>query len=320
MGYTISAAYAELFESFLAYEEQRVSRQGYETLLKMTRRLLRWFEEEEINLEDVSVRDALRYRNSVSGHVKKDGGSLSVGSIHNHLKAGKRFFAYLVEKELRKTNPFEDVAYPRLPEHVSRNVLSEVQMGYLLETLKAFDQVEGERRQLRRYRLHVAAEFLYATGLRIAEAASLVPENIDTGSRLVYVPEGKGQKARIAFMTCFASEVMEQYLKEGRKAVLGSYGRKYGHTVFGANHGRFMAVINEELKEVCQSLELPVITSHGFRHSLGTHLLHAGCDMRYIQVILGHESLGTTQVYTRVDKDDLKNSLDMYHPRKWRTG
>jgi len=60
-----------------------------------------------------------------------------------------------------------------------------------------------------------------------------------------------------------------------------------------------------------------VITSHGFRHSLGTHLLRSGCDMRHIQVILGHEALSTTQIYTKVDKEDLKKSLDAFHPRRW---
>jgi integrase/recombinase XerD len=137
----------------------------------------------------------------------------------------------------------------------------------------------------------------------------------------VYVAEGKGRKGRLAFMTGYAAGVMKWYLEKGRRAVLGKYERGYGRTVFGACPQRLMAAANRDLKAACRELELPEITSHGFRHSLGTHLLRAGCDMRYIQIILGHKALHTTQLYTRVDKDDLRNSLDRFHPRQQgRTG
>jgi site-specific recombinase XerD len=117
-------------------------------------------------------------------------------------------------------------------------------------------------------------------------------------------------------MTGFAAEIMAWYLKQGRNILLSKGSRTYGHTVFGTHPERLTALVNQELKKTCQMLGLPVISSHGFRHSLGTHLLRAGCDMRYIQVILGHESLQSTQVYTRIDKEELKDSLDRFHPRR----
>jgi site-specific recombinase XerD len=158
------------------------------------------------------------------------------------------------------------------------------------------------------------AEFLYATGLRIAEAASLLPENIDTRARRVYLPKGKGGKSRTAFLTGYAAEVMEIWLKQGRAALPGRGRRKNGKQLFGTGRETLAKAANAELKKVCGELDIPVITCHGFRHSLGTHLLKSGCDMRHIQMILGHESLNSTQIYTRVDKEDLKNSLDQYHP------
>jgi integrase/recombinase XerD len=318
MGKVFSAGYAEVYDAFLAYEQARTTRQGYESIAKTSYRLLKWFEGEELPLEQVNIRDCVRYRNELADRVKENGEAVSAGTICNQLKAGKRLFAFLAATGKRKTNPFQEVKSPRQPEHISRNILNEVQMGYLLETLAQFHTLPTRAEQIRRYRLHVVAEFLYATGLRIAEAGSLTYENIDTAARLVYVPEGKGKKVRQAFMTGFAADVMKWYMAEGRQAVLGNYRRgEYSHTVFGTHPQRLMAVVNRELKEVCQELELPKITSHAFRHSLGTHLLRAGCDMRYIQIILGHEALQTTQIYTRVDKDDLKNSLDRYHPRQW---
>ena len=93
----------------------------------------------------------------------------------------------------------------------------------------------------------------------------------------------------------------------------------HGDTLFGADKARVAHVLNAELATICNGLGIPAITSHGFRHSLGTHLLRSGCDMRHIQMILGHEALQTTQIYTRVDKDDLKRSLDEHHPRQFNT-
>jgi site-specific recombinase XerD len=285
--------------------------------------MLKWFEEQEIALEDANIQDAMRYRNDISVQIREDGNTLGIGSIQNLLKAGKSFFRYLVNNERRSNNPFEDVPYPRLPDHISKNVLTEPQMSRLLTHILQFDaavdgKIPSPTVQRRRYRLHVISEFLYATGLRISEAASLLPEHIDCETRIVSVVEGKGSVARFAFMTAFAADVMRLYLKRGRKAVLGTNPRRtYGHTVFGTHYERLTSLVNCGIEAVCTELELPVISSHGFRHSLGTHLLRAGCDMRHIQAILGHRSLNATQVYTRVDKDDLKNSLDAFHPRKW---
>ncbi len=184
-----------------------------------------------------------------------------------------------------------------------------------MRLIAVFD-LAGNGTYVKNNRLHVIAELLYASGLRIAEAASLIPDNLDLRQRLVYVPEGKGQKARIAFLSGFACDVLACYLEQGRTAVLGPYGRLYGNALFGANSGRIMAVVNEELASVCRELDIPVISSRGFRCSLGTHLLKRGCDMRHIQVILGHDRLATTQVYTRVDKDEIRESLDTFHPRQ----
>jgi len=317
MGYILSAGYADLYDRFLESEQPRVSRQGFTSLAGMTRRMLLWFDAEDIVPGEVTIRDAVRYQAFLSTLHTKEGSPVTTGTMQNYIKVARRFFLYLVECDVLKTNPFAELPYPRLGEHLSRNGLSESQMSCLLNELARFDALPTVQARLRRYRTHVIAEFLYASGLRIAEACSLVESNLDLDHRLVYLPEGKGGKARTAFLTGYASDVMKAYLVRGRAAVLGGYVRLHGDTIFGADKSRVAAVVNEELKTVCSALGIPVITTHGFRHSLGTHLLRSGCDMRHIQVILGHEALGTTQIYTKVDKDDLKRSLDAFHPRQW---
>jgi site-specific recombinase XerD len=316
MGVVFSEAYADIYQSFLAYAENRVTKQGYETLVHNTRTVMKWFETEDILLSDATIQDALAYRATESRRVKKDGNLISSGTVANRLKAARSLFHWMVLEGLRTTSPFDEVKNPHIAEPLSRNVLNEGEMGILLEKLSRFHEIKNRQQRLRRYRFHVIAELLYASGLRIAEASNLIPDNLDLRQRLIYVPEGKGEKARIAFLSGYACDVLSCYLKEGRNAILGNYERPYGHLLFGANKSRIGIVVNEDLAIVCRELEIPVITSHGFRYSVGTHLLRHKCDMRHIQAILGHERLATTQIYTKVDKDEIKESLDTFHPRR----
>lgn len=307
-----------LAAEFLAQQKPLVSKQGYASLVGMTRRVLAWFEAEELDPVEIGIGEAVRYQAWLSDRLDNEGKPYATGTLHNYLKVARRLFDWLVMSEQRTTNPFRELRYPRLGKHLSRNVLTEAQMGRLLAELARFDELPKWWERERRYRVHVIAEFLYSTGLRIAEACSLTAENLDLSGRLVWVPSGKGGKPRTAFLNAYAAEVMGQYLAVGRAVIVHHHNRAInGATLFGADKTRVAQVVNPELERVCRALELPVITSHGFRHSLGTHLLRSGCDMRHIQVILGHEALGTTQIYTRVDKDDLKRSLDEFHPRKF---
>jgi site-specific recombinase XerD len=318
MGFTLGEPYASLYEEFLTWRKPRTSAQGYKALAARLRVVTGWLDGEEVPPEDAGIADVLRFKKEAGERLGKTGQAVTSGTIHNYLHCGRILFDYLVQTGRRKTNPFREVGYPRQTEHLSRNVLTAAQMNKLLETLAGFSGIPQRRRRLERYRLHVMAEFLYATGLRMAEAAGLIEENLDLERRMVYVPEGKGGVPRTAFLTGYAADVMREYLRAGRDALEAGQGQGRNGTLFGACHDRLKIFLTRELNKIWTALELPVISSHGFRHSLGTHLLRAGCDMRHIQVILGHERLGTTQVYTRVDKEDLKNSLDKFHPRQWR--
>jgi site-specific recombinase XerD len=320
MGFVLREPYASLYEEFLSYQKPRTSAQGYKACAARLRVVAGWLDREDIPPEEAAIADVLRFRKESGERPGKTGGPVCGGTIHNYLHSGRIFFDYLISTGRRNTNPFREVGYPRKPEHLSRNVLTVAQMRVLLEALGRFYEPPEPRRRMTRYRLHVLAEFLYATGLRIAEAAGLTEANLDLERRMVYVPAGKGGAPRTAFLSGYAAEVMARYLAQGRPALEASgQGQGRNGTVFGACHDRLKIFLNRELKKICAALELPVITSHAFRHSLGTHLLKAGCDMRHIQVILGHERLGTTQIYTRVDIEDLKYSLDRFHPRQWRT-
>jgi len=297
----------EIYNDFIKYYEPRVSSQGYQTIKHQSRSVIKWFDNRNIRLTEVTLRDVMEYKkdlNELKGEKK-----LNPGSKCNRIKMGRKLFRYMLKFEKVQTNPFLEVKYPRVPDNISKNILNEIQMNRLLETFSDFNNMDN-------YRLHVACVLLYATGMRIAEAAALLPGDIDVKRRKVIIRSGKGGKSRIAYLTGYAAEVLELYIRRARKPLLLRAWRKNGEKLFGADVAALLYTVNGGLKEICKILKIPVITCHGFRHSLGTHLLRAGCDLRHIQLILGHEKLSSTQRYTRVDRRELKNVIDMYHPRQ----
>lgn len=317
MSYVLSEPYATLYEEYLEYEKRGLSIQAYESLQGQTMRFLKWLEEKELALQEVKIVHAMEFKNDMAKKINIYGMSVSQGTVCNYIKTARRFYRWLLEREEVKTNPFLEIDYPRIPEHISRNVLTESQMNRLLERLKHFNEAGSKKEVARLYVCHVLSEFMYSTGLRIEEASKVKACDINFLSRYVYVRNGKGGKSRTAFLSEYAAGVLKLYLEEGKeKADMILYGEKR-ETVFSGIYNSLMQMLNSHLRKTCIELELPVITSHGFRHSLGTHLLRSGCDMRHIQVILGHDKLSSTQIYTKVYAEDLKNSIDKYHPRQW---
>jgi site-specific recombinase XerD len=113
----------------------------------------------------------------------------------------------------------------------------------------------------------------------------------------------------------YAREILRLYVNELRGLLFNSLSNR--ELLFGAGEDSLGKMVNRELRKTCRALKLRIITSHGFRHSLGVHLLRSGCDIRHIQEILGHQRLKNTEIYTRVDKEDLKSVLDACHPRRF---
>ena len=317
MGKVLSAGYAEVYEDFLAYQKPRITAVTYYTQRSHAYRVIKWFEEADIPLEEAAVQDMLRYKEELSEQVNAEGKQLTAGTVNQYLNMARILFQYLVLSGRRFSNPMQEVPLLRLPFRVCRNYLSETQMLRLLSRLMRFDEAAGMQGRRRRYRVHVIAEVLYSTGLRQHELATVEQRHINLAERTIYIPCGKGELSRTVFLTGFAAEVLERYLSKGRAAAVTGYKAKdHPERVFGSWLGE---AVQLELRRLCRELELPVITCHGFRHSLGTHLLRAGCDIRHIQALLGHHNINSTVTYTHLDKDDLKKSLDAFHPRQWKT-
>jgi integrase/recombinase XerC len=156
-------------------------------------------------------------------------------------------------------------------------------------------------------------ELLYATGIRVGELCALDVDDIDRSRRVVRV-FGKGRKERSVPYGVPASEVLERWLAEARPKLAreGS-----GPAVFlGARGGRIdQRAVRRMVHERIAVVDAPDMGPHGLRHTAATHLLEGGADLRSVQELLGHASLATTQIYTHVSSERLRQAYQQAHPR-----
>ena len=236
---------------------------------------------------------------------------LAISSILRHVSAIKMYYKFALARGLVKNNPTELMEPPhqwkRLPD-----VLGRAQIKTLINAVDA-----GHRLALRDAAI---VELFYACGLRASEVADLTLEDLHFDLGIVRVI-GKGRKERIVPIGGPAMEAIERYLKELRPTLIAvkTTRRKAGRErVFLTRSGGPMTRI--VLWQMIQKLSLKAgmrkIHPHTLRHTFATHLLSGGADLRVVQELLGHANVVTTQIYTHVDADRLKEVHRKHHPRQ----
>ena len=156
-------------------------------------------------------------------------------------------------------------------------------------------------------------ELLYATGLRVSELINLKLQDIDFSQDIIRT-FGKGSKERIIPIGDYAKEYLEKYIYEYRSSMLKRENNEY---IFLNNHGKqmtrqgFFKIIKKIAKEKGINKEL---SPHTLRHSFASHLLKYGADLRTIQELLGHSDISTTQIYTHITNEELKQNYNEFHP------
>jgi integrase/recombinase XerC len=268
----------------------------------------RWLEVESLELGDVDVLKAEAYQTDLATRVNDAGGARYCSkTVSVMLWSVKSFYEWLRESGYVQRNPFRSVPRMKVGKRIPREVPTADELCGRLDELARFWEAKSTSEKRTRYRLHVISELLYATGMRIGELGALRVEDIDVALGLVRIRDGKGAVARSAYMNDYAARVVGMYVERMRESV---HYRFFQETVFGTKDGRSLGgELNKQLKKYVG------MTSHGFRHAVGTHLLSSGCDLRMIQLILGHEDLKSTAIYTKVVKEELREQLDQHHPR-----
>ncbi len=235
----------------------------------------------------------------------------------------RTFFRFLEREGLVADNPFRAVRSPRQGRALPR-VLSVAEVGRLLDAPARIAEAalaRAPRPERRRWVEYAAArdaailELLYSTGMRLAECASLTDSRVDMLAGVVRVA-GKGRKERLCPLGRPALRALGR-ATELRDAVVPTTGGR-DRPLFVNRHGTRLTGRSVErlLKPYLAAAGLPPdVTPHTLRHSFATHLLDAGADLRSVQELLGHASLSTTQLYTHVSIERLREVYDKAHPR-----
>ena len=229
-------------------------------------------------------------------------------SIARKLSCARSFIRFLVREKEIKANPFEPLLTPKLPKKLP-NFLYREELKGLLEASGGQDPGSLRDRAL--------LETIYGTGLRVAEIVQLNVNDIDFIEKEIRVL-GKGSKERIVLFGSKASEALHYYIDNGRPAHLGG---ENSVALFLNRRGSRITPRSVERIIVRYAKKAGIVkkvTPHTLRHSFATHLLEGGADLRMVQELLGHASLSTTQVYTHVTKERLKEVYDAAHPRATR--
>ena len=288
---TIKGYSADL-EWFLRYLEA----QGIERIADVT----------EDTLADYSLR--LRQQR----HTIHENRTISVSHVMHRLFTLKQFFGWLVKQMIILVDPAENLELPRLPALLPRTILTQNEAQRLLDA--------PDLRSPIGYRDKAILEVVYSTGIRLGELCRLKVDDFDPKNRTVFVREGKGGKDRILPLPLIASSYLKEYIERVRQKFAKNRKANDGllfltHTGRSLDVNKMTYVFGKATKAAGIDKR---VTCMVLRHSIASHLLENGMDIRYIQEFMGHELLSTTQGYAKVTLAGLRKMYNKFHPEEHR--
>ncbi len=233
--------------------------------------------------------------------------SINARSQSRLLSGLKSFFNYLIFEDYRETNPLDLIESPK----IGRKLPDTLSIDEIDALISAIDlsKPQGERNR-------AIIETLYSCGLRVSELTNLKLSDLFFDEGFIKVT-GKGDKQRFVPI----GESTQKYISIYREHIRNHLNtpNEYKDTLFLNRRGKQLtrAMIFTIVKQLAETIGLKKnISPHTFRHSFATHLLENGADLRAIQLMLGHESITTTEIYMHVDRSHLSDVMHKYHPRK----
>ena len=226
--------------------------------------------------------------------------NVSARSIQRHISSAKGFFNYLKKIGLVTDSPFDLISSPKSPSHLP-SVLSPEEVSQLLNFKPKNAQ---EKRDL------AIIELIYSSGLRVSEAVNVNLNDFEDNKNFLRVL-GKGSKTRLVPVGRYAQNAINDWVVEREKLCTND------NALFVNLRGNRISTrsVQDRIKNIAIMQGLPPVNPHMLRHSFATHLLESSGDLRSIQELLGHSSLSTTQIYTRLDYQHLIKVYEKSHPR-----
>lgn len=248
---------------------------------------------------------------------------LSSSTIRGRLFTIIRWLKYLRKAGvISRAIILDDIQAPPRVRRLPRGVMSRTEIARVM--------AQPNLRTLLGYRDRTIMEMLYSTGMRAAELIGLELQDVDLEKCVVRIRHGKGGKERLAIISTPCLRFIERYLKVVRPELMQGM-RPCGHnwlkkyqtggsflflSVYGGTFsGPWLgALMKGYIRKA--GIDRPISPVHGFRHSIATHLMEGGMDVRYVQAFLGHSSIDSTQIYTHVERGTLKKLFRRFHPRE----
>lgn len=239
-----------------------------------------------LNYKDIKKSDVIAYLKFL------DNCKLSKATISRNLSSLRTFYNYLVNHGIVLTNPFNRISNPKKDKKLP-TYLYEDEIRNILDSLPSNTLIE------RRNRLII--ELFYSTGMRLSELSSIKLTDINYDEIRVL---GKGSKERMVYLNKVVLKYLDDYLKNDRN----EFNPKDSYLILSKNGSRLSnRSIENIISEIINTASIKKrVTPHTIRHTFATHMLNNGCDLKVVQELLGHESLSTTQIYTHISQERVK--------------
>lgn len=266
------------------------------------KKLIGFLEDHEIQVSPIAISS-----NTLQQFIYKIANQVNARSQSRTISGLRSFFNYLIFEDYRQTNPLALIESPKIGRKIP-DTLSEADINKIIAAID-LSKPQGERNR-------AMLETLYSCGLRVSELVNLKISDLFFDEGFIKVT-GKGDKQRFVPIVSNTQKLITIYKNEVRNHI--PVQPEFMDTLFLNRRGKQLtrAMVFTIIKQLAVKINLKKnISPHTFRHSFATHLLENGADLRAIQLMLGHESITTTEIYMHVNKSHLKTVMENYHPRK----
>lgn len=296
----------DILTKFHAYllTERRVSINTVTNYVRDLEQLALFLRGHQKDLDNFTTDDVRRFLK----HLHEQ--QMSAHTVARKIAAIKALCAY-IERQWNITSVARDIHAPKLEKKLPR-YLTYTQITQLLQAASSSNSVHDQRNKIMVY-------FLYATGVRVSELVSLKVTDIDHDTQCVRI-NGKGGRQRLIPIPSNVFTLLSEYLITARPTVVRDHSDITGYLFPVVRRGALAPMTRQAFWLLLNNLWRAsggehTISPHQLRHSLATHLLERGADLRSLQLLLGHESIATVQVYTHVETSHLRTIYDKKHPR-----
>ena len=294
-------SYIKEYQNYLKLE-RGLSKNTIDNYTFDVEKLVLFLTQKEINVSPIQITEEV-----IQQFIYEMASQVNPRSQSRLISGLKSFFNYLIFEDYRNDTPLELIEVPKTGRKLP-DTLSTIEIDSLIQAID-LSTPEGERNK-------AMLETLYSCGLRVSELISLKLSDLFFEEGFIKIT-GKGNKQRFVPVGKSTIKIVTSYVNQVR--VYLSIQKNFEDTLFLNRRGRQLtrAMVFTIIKNLAIKINLnKTISPHTFRHSFATHLLENGADLRSIQLMLGHESITTTEVYMHLDRKFLSEVLNNYHPRK----